>query len=197
MAIKTRLILIGGVAGSGKTFIGREISRVLPNSIYIDKDTISRFFTDELLCLLGSTKNERESSVYLNKIRDLEYNTMMKQAFENLDLGKNVICSAPLLRELADRDWLRRIKLEAELSDAELFKIWVSVDIQTAKERLIERGAERDLGKLNNWSSYIASTKFSPPEGLADFYEIDNSYRAISPLKQQLNNLFDSLLPTA
>ena len=108
-----KLILIGGIPGSGKTYIGKELARRI--GLFVDKDTMSRFFTERMLQLLGSHLDDRESEIYLANVRNLEYETMMKHALENLELGRSVICSAPFIREFGDSQWLDVISLEAEL----------------------------------------------------------------------------------
>ena len=90
-----RLILIGGMPGSGKTHIGKELARRI--GLFVDKDTMSRFFTEEMLQLLGSHVDDRESETYLAHVRSVEYETMIKHALENIEIGHSVICSAPFI----------------------------------------------------------------------------------------------------
>lgn len=182
--MRKKLILIGGMPGSGKTYIGIELARQL--GVFIDKDTISRFFTEKMLTLLGSHVDDRESDVYLSNIRNLEYQTMMKHALENLEVNKNVICSAPFIHEFGDQEWLEDISFEAELIDSEVVKIWIHVDLPTARERIIARGASRDSWKLANWDDYVASLPESvPSEG--DVIVIDNSQTPEVPLFEKID----------
>lgn len=46
--VKTKFIIISGFAGSGKTTIGKELSRVL-GYMYVDKDTLTTRYTDYIL----------------------------------------------------------------------------------------------------------------------------------------------------
>ena len=186
-----KLILIGGVAGSGKTYIGKELSK--STAIFIDKDTISRFFTESLLIALGSNKDDRESEIYSSKVRDLEYGTMMKHAFENIALGHNVICSAPFIAQYQDNDWISDLEFEVEILDAELVKIWIQADENTARERIIARGADRDNGKLSDWDSYVGSIDHNPPTNLSNLIVIDNTPSSSVTLSDQILSLTNRL----
>lgn len=158
--------------------------------MFIDKDTISRFFTEKILTLLGSDANDRESNIYLSNVRNLEYQTMIKHALENLKVGKNVICSAPFISEFNDQDWLDDINLEAELIDSEVVKIWIHVDLPTARERIIARGATRDNWKLANWEDYIEQLPTNMPDkdhASSDIIVIDNSQTPNTPLFERID----------
>jgi len=187
----SKLILIGGVPGSGKTYIGKQISK--DAGVFIDKDTISRFFTEALLEALGACKDDREGQIYLSKVRGLEYDTMRKQAFENLNLGHDVICSAPFIQEFIDQKWINDIEIDLEIEDAELIKIWIQVDERTARERLISRRADRDNGKLSSWDEYVKIVKHAPPEGVKDLIVIDNTPSPTISLGDQINSVITRL----
>jgi len=38
-----------GYAGTGKTYIGKIIAKEIPNSVFIDKDTLTHYFVESLL----------------------------------------------------------------------------------------------------------------------------------------------------
>lgn len=190
--MRNKLILVGGTPGSGKTYIGKEIAK--KTGIFIDKDTVSRYFTETLLEKLGSHKNDRESTIYLENVRDLEYSTMMKLAIENLELGLNVICSAPFIKEYTSEDWLTDLELEAEIVDAELISVWVHADEMTARERLIGRAADRDNHKLSNWDEYIEQVKHVAPSGIDGLIIIDNTNSAQTTLKDQIDKLLKKIM---
>ncbi|WP_252178424.1 AAA family ATPase [Endozoicomonas sp. 4G] len=186
--MQAKLILVGGVPGSGKSYIGKELSK--GRCIFIDKDTISRFYTEKLLELLGSHKDDRESEIYLTNVRSIEYETLLKHAFENVRLGNNVVCSAPFISELNNKDWVNNLELETEIADAKLILVWIYADEKTARERIISRGASRDNGKLADWDSYINSINHTPPE-LDDLVIIDNTSFSEVTLIDQINNVIN------
>lgn len=179
---------------SVKHYIGKELSK--STALFIDKDTISRFFTESLLIALGSNKDDRESEIYSSKVRDLEYDTMMKHAFENIALGHNVICSAPFIAQYQDNDWISDVEFEVEVLDAELVKIWIQADENTARERIIARGADRDNGKLSNWDSYVGSVNHCPPTNVSNLIVIDNTPSSSATLSEQILSVTNTLKGT-
>lgn len=185
-----KLILIGGMPGSGKTYIGKEIAQRI--GFFVDKDSISRFFTEQMLELLGSHADDRESKIYLENVRNIEYRTMMKHALENIEIGRSVICSAPFIREFDDLQWLGDVRLEAELFDAEVITIWIHVDSPTARERIIARGASRDSWKLANWDAYIKTVPQTAPSN-ANTIMIDNSRTPQTPIFEQIEAVIDKI----
>ena len=73
-----------------KNTVGKKIAEQL-RYVYLDKDTIAQPFVEAL----NPIKNDRESTLYLNTIRPLEYQVLLDVAEENLRLGQSVVLSAP------------------------------------------------------------------------------------------------------
>jgi predicted kinase len=190
MSTKHKLILIAGPAGAGKTTIGKHLSTLLQNCIYIDKDTITEPLTNKLLIEHGSSDQDRESQFYKEQIRGIEYLILMNQAFENLYLNKNVVCTAPFRLEFNDKKWIEDVSIKANKTNAELINIWVYADKATIYERMVKRGLTRDLGKINDWENYHPSIKNNPPENIPGIKIINNTTQTNIPIKKQLETLF-------
>jgi adenylate kinase family enzyme len=153
-----KFIIVAGVAGSGKTYIGKEICCKIENSIYIDKDTQTRDIVDSYLVCLGRDATDRESNEYLEKVRPKEYECLIKQGLENVELNKSCVVSAPFMKEVNDNDFFRNLVDDLDFEDATIRLIWVMTDEDSARKRLIDRNARRDDNKINNWSSYVQKT---------------------------------------
>lgn len=151
--MKTTLFIIAGLPGSGKTTIGKEISKIL-KATFIDKDTISNQFTELILKISGFSPNDRESPFYLNEVRDIEYQTMLDIAFENIKCGNSVVCSAPFIKELKSDDWIIEIKRKADMLNTSVSIVWIDADVEKTKDRIISRKSDRDDWKLKNWPEY-------------------------------------------
>ena len=194
--ISRRLILVGGHAGSGKTVIGEVLARNL--GVLIDKDTVSRYFTERLLQELGCDKDDRESPTYISEVRDLEYRTMMHHAEENLSLGNSVVCAAPFVSEFMSPSWVNECEVMASLCGARLERIWVHSDDSSALHRLTARGASRDKWKLSNWTEYLARTPhetpcFSSTRKNGSVTILDNSIDAEVSVAQSILDYLESL----
>lgn len=186
-----KLILIGGMPGSGKTYIGKELARRI--GLFVDKDIVTRVLTEEMLRSLGSHRDDRESDIYLAHVRSAEYDTMIKHALENVAIGYSVICSAPFISEFKDESWIKKTSFDAERLDAEIITIWIHVDFPTARQRIIARGASRDTWKLANWETYI-STLPDKAKLNSDAIVIDNSRFPATPLHEQIEVIGAQLL---
>lgn len=185
------LLLVIGVAGSGKSEVGKKISKEVQYT-YLDKDTISRGFTESLLMNCSPTKdpNDRESDYYLQHIRDLEYAVTLEIAIENLRLGNDVLISAPFLKEAKDVDWLNGLLRKFRLKNKVKLKVvLVESDRVTERKRIIQRDAARDLWKLGNWEVYVESLKDFKVNWETDFYVFDNKESPNKPFSEQIDEV--------
>lgn len=155
-----KLVFMLSPAGSGKTTIGLEVAKMMP-FVYLDKDTVTRQFTEALLSTSGfGVKGDRESAFYTNVIRPIEYRTMLNVAKENLSLGNNVLLSAPFLSEVTQPDYItRQIYNDLSPDAVQVLVVLVSTSLNLQKERLVSRGADRDLWKLSHWEEYVEAVK--------------------------------------
>lgn len=185
--------MIAGAAGSGKTYIGKRLAKKIA-AAYLDKDTISNCSTEKLLVSLGVSPNDRESSLYILDVKDIEYSTLIEVAKENLDVMDRVICSASFIRQILSPEWLYNLASDMKLIDVDLVVVWIKVDVEIAKERILARGRGKDIGKLSNWNRYCAST---PHIKIASEYPIqiiDNRKVIQIALDQQIEQLIKEWL---
>ena len=163
MPTQPTLILIAGGPGAGKTSLGRALATQFKSSVLLDNDVVNGAWVDGMLTRLNDGQIDRESAVYLETLRPLEYSSLLAIALDNLTLSKTVFVVAPLGLELADGEWVRRLKRAVEEVGGRLRAIWVEIDAETAKERMAARNEPRDAQKLANWDRFIASAQFNPP----------------------------------
>jgi len=178
----TRVVVIGGYAGSGKTELGRILARLMGWAL-LDKDTTTRAVVEAALESLGQSPHDRESPTYLETIRPAEYAALVSAMVENVECGVSVVMTAPFIRELSDQAWCDRLRSRVESKNAELEVIWVRCDAESMKTYVKHRGALRDSAKLSNWPAYLAGVdlQFTPK---TRHLIIDNSVGA-RPLLEQ------------
>lgn len=152
------LIFVGGYAGSGKTHIADALSESLISkgvpTVILDKDTVCRPLLEAGLKLLSNNPDDRESDLYLNHLRPLEYECLMNSAFNNAAMGVNAVLSAPFIQEFRDKDWLETLQEQASILEISTAFLWINCEKDVAKARIIKRGAKRDVWKLENWDTY-------------------------------------------
>lgn len=186
----TLVIVIGGYAGSGKTELGRILSR-MTNWPLLDKDSVTRPVTEVALMLAGQPPTDRESEIYLNHVRPAEYETLTLVMLDNITCGNNAIITAPFVKEFSDPAWFRR--LEAACSDlsAKCVIVWVATDTESMRRYLRHRDAGRDVWKLAHWDDYLTGidTGLRPA---VEHHVISNS-AGDAPLREQAAHLLRSL----
>ena len=172
---KTTFVIITGCAGAGKTSLGEAIARI-NNWTYIDKDTVTRDFTDFILVEKGQSRSDRESNVYCNLIRPIEYKLAFKVCQENLRLGNSVILSIPFIAQI--RDYSKWVDMIEEYGlDLDMIKIkfiWIRHDEGGEYTRVKKRAAERDGYKLEHWEEYILGLEGISPDEKYKAYIFDN-----------------------
>lgn len=192
--VAPRALLIGGYAGSGKTELGRILTR-LTGWMVIDKDTITRPVVEVALEALGAESSDRESETYLSRVRPREYEALMSTAHENTSCGAGAVVTAPFLREFADSSWLARERAQFTDDGLPMTLVWVACDADTMLTYVRRRGAARDAHKLATWGEYIdgIDLDFRPA---MDHHVIDNSATS-EPLKTQAERLLATLAEAA
>lgn len=153
-----RLIFFCGHAGTGKTTLAKRAlpllhERSAQSFCLLDKDTLYGDYSSAVMGVISGDRNDRDSPLYLQHLRNPEYNGLLDTARENLDLGVNCIVVGPLSREikahhLRDRAWL------GVGPEVDVRIVWVYLDEAEARRRITERGNPNDAWKLANWEHY-------------------------------------------
>ncbi|MDQ0788448.1 AAA family ATPase [Streptomyces sp. B3I8] len=185
------LALVGGYAGSGKSEAGKLLAAATGWAM-LDKDTLSRPLTERLLQAMGGDPDDRHSPAYLEHVRPLEYECLMKAAWENLECGISVVLVAPFLAEAADTQWTGRVARRCRRLGARFEALWVDSDVESMRERLISRNASRDTWKLAHWSAYANGMDLDL-RPVVSHHVIDNRITASRPLAEQCESVAQTL----
>jgi|GEM_PF-129345 len=134
-----RVILIAGVAGSGKTTLGRLVAHALRLPI-LDLDELTNPLLDGLGDLIPGP--HWVNSPYAATIRTARYTALLRVASDNVLLGQGAVLVAPFSAELTGgSEWHA---LEEALAPAVIFVVHVDGDAALLERRRAERGAARD-----------------------------------------------------
>jgi len=181
---KTTLVLMAGFGGSGKSESGK-LWAASTGWALLDKDTLTRPFVERLLEVLGGDPDDRDTQFYVENVRPLEYECLMKAIWENLECGNSVVAVAPFIYEVVDARWMSRVSHRCDSMGVRLETFWVESDEGTMHDRLTTRSASRDTWKLANWSTYTNRADFTVKPAL-EYQLIDNRHSAVLPLAEQV-----------
>ncbi|SBW18291.1 P-loop ATPase [Candidatus Protofrankia californiensis] len=181
------LLLVAGFAGSGKTEFARFVSEITGWTL-LDKDTVSRPLTESLLLSLDADPNDRQTAIYRDKVRPLEYRCLFDAVFDNLQLGISTVVTAPFLQEVASEPWLQRLKSRCVKRGAEIAVVWMRCDVDSMRDYLETRDAARDSWKLSYWDDYVASINLDQ-RPVCTHFVVDNGRHAKTNLAEQARQL--------
>lgn len=172
----THLVFFCGHSGTGKTTIAKRLIGPLMRETgeafcLLDKDTLYGRYSAAAMRALTGDPNDRDSPLYLQHLRDPEYQGLLDTARENLELGVSAVVVGPLSREVRDRRLFDR-KWLGIANDIAIRIVWVSTSEETAHARIIARRNPNDAYKLAHWDEY-RQRRFMPKgtarEGLLMF----------------------------
>jgi predicted kinase len=181
------VLFIGGYAGSGKTELGRMITRQTGWAI-LDKDTTTRPVVEAALERLGTSAHDRESDTYMSIIRPAEYQALLATVVENVQCGASVVATAPFVREFQDGAWCDLVATTMNALEADLQTIWVRCDAESMHSYLQRRRASRDKAKLADWDNYVQGVDLQYRPALPH-HIVDNSTGTPQSLQDQAVDL--------
>lgn len=187
--MKPNVIFLIGTAGSGKSTIGKLIASEC-NFCYLDKDIVCNKFTGILLESNGYSPHERDGcTFYSDVVMELEYQTLLDIANDNLKLNRSVVLDAPFLGYFSNRNYIHELKEKYDWQIVKPLVLQVTVDFSILKERMQTRALERDAWKFNNWDAFIQGIQEKQClwEGI-DILQFDNSFATVD-----LDKLYQTL----
>ena len=179
LATQPTLVLIAGGPGSGKSSLGRALAGHFETGVLLDKDVMNAEWVDGVLAQVNNGRVDRDGKFYWQTLRPLEYRALMATALDNLALGKTVFAVAPFGPELKAVDWGRRLKRSVEGLGGRLRAIWIEVESETARLRMIARNEPRDARRLAHWKEFVAGAQFVSPR--QDLYVLRNTSNETLP----------------
>ena len=150
--------IVSGPAGAGKSSHARQLAAKL-GACLIDSDTATERLVRAGLSLAGLDPDDRDSPAYKRAYRDAVYEAMFDLAVANLPQIP-VVLAGPFTREGGEEDWPARLERRLGVKPV-LHFVWCP--LETRRERMMDRGEERDLPKLRDWESYAASCREERP----------------------------------
>ncbi|MFQ5989319.1 MAG: AAA family ATPase [Candidatus Methylomirabilales bacterium] len=138
-----RLILVMGVAGSGKSELAKAILEQV-YAVFLDNNFLADAFSPE----------SRTDEGYL-AVRESLYTALYRITEENLRIGNSVLLDAPHIRQVQDPWWCRWILEFTKDAGAWMRAIRCYCREDLLWERLEARREKRDQWKLENWQTFL------------------------------------------
>jgi predicted kinase len=155
-------LFILGHAGTGKSFLTSHFVKQQQTQgrawCVLDKDVVSESWSGPMLEALGQNPNDRDSPLFKEKVRDLEYLSALRIARDQLELGLSVIFPGPWSRELASSALFSTQALGLP-DQTQLRHVWLELSLTVRKERILNRADPRDQWKLDHWDAYTSALK--------------------------------------
>jgi predicted kinase len=145
------LILIMGVAGSGKTTLAREILKHI-SAVYLDNNHIVDAFFP----------HTRTGQAY-EKMRPHFYKALYRITEENLKLGMTVLLDVPHIKEVQTSEWRNFIKGLLKETKTKSVVIRCLCSEKTLRGRIQSRGEPRDRWKLDHWGEFLGKQPIDAP----------------------------------
>jgi predicted kinase len=129
----------------------------------LDKDTVYGAFSAKVMGLITGDSHDRDSPAFLENLRQPEYDGLLEIARDNLSIGVNVVVCAPFSKEVKSRKLFDAQALGMP-ANTRIHVVWITIDEELAKQRIISRGDMRDKYKLAHWDDY-RKRRFEPIAG--------------------------------
>ncbi|NKE65542.1 ATP-binding protein [Ramlibacter sp. RBP-2] len=161
------VLFITGPAACGKSTLAREwvrhrLQRGDPWTL-IDKDLVGGQHGPRILELMGADPNDRDSPLFKQEVRDLDYRATLQLADEQLRLGGSVALPGPWTRELVAG--LLEQPEQLGLPAVPSVVVWMSLSDAERRRRVEQRGNPLDRWKLKHWAAYAKGSRDgAPPE---------------------------------
>ena len=164
--------MVAGAPGAGKSTVADALrERLSPPAAVLDKDTLFAGFVDEVRRAHGRSVGEREGPWYDAHVKVHEYAGMTAAAAQIRSCGCPVVLVAPFTTRIRDpRSWASWVP---ELGGEPVRLVWVGLEPDALRARLLARGSPLDAGKLADWDAFVTRMRPDTPPPV-DHVAIDN-----------------------
>ena len=135
--------VVAGRARSGKTTIGRALAQHIGATL-LDQDVLTNPLMSQIARIAGVAEHDLDHpALTAGPIRRARYQCLVDAAVDNISIGRPAVLVAPFTQEIRDRKkWSETF---ADLGDAPMTLVWVTVPPEVAERRRRARGLPRDV----------------------------------------------------
>ncbi|MFE3028456.1 AAA family ATPase [Nocardia tengchongensis] len=154
------MTVVCGFPASGKSTAARYLADIT-DAVIIDKDTFAPDLEESVMAELTGNPFDRDSATYMRVVNPHIYSAFIHQAFA-VASRVPVIVDAPFIGHVQAAAG-RRLSLSdhicsrVSMTPPPIRTVWISSHPNQIRERMSDRAAERDAGKLADWQTYRAN----------------------------------------
>lgn len=177
LAVKKLYIIIAGAIAAGKTTLALNLARAIPNCFYLDKDDLGPM-AEKIFEVGKETPYDRQSQFFRDHVRDVEYVVTEIMALRGLLFNDCVIVNTPYTGEIREELFeggqsktLCQLREQVQARGGELMVIYIDIDRETAKYRLLKRKAEDPAAAVrtpkvyNDIDAFLDKQNLNLPQG--------------------------------
>jgi predicted kinase len=161
-AVAPPIVLLTGWPAAGKSTVGRELARRLGAAL-VDQDTATAPLVAVVADLVGVQNLDDDRLA--GPTRGARYETVTAIAEDNLRIGTPVVLVAPFTAERRDLAAWQALERRLRAAGGSPLMVWLRLRPATVVQRLLARGAARDLAKLADPEAFTAALDTTPPAG--------------------------------
>ena len=150
--------IVFGPPAAGKSVYARQLAGQF-SAVLLDSNEVTERLIRAGLQLAGLDPDDRDSPAYKATFREAVYETLFDLARSHAD-RMPVVIAGPFTREGGDSIWPERLRQRLGVIP-EFHFVWCHPDER--KRRILARGTTRDLPKLADWNTYIATCREEAP----------------------------------
>ena len=152
------VFFVSGQAASGKSEFTKVLAAARGLTVIDFDDTLQEIINKHQAML-----SELVMEKFLAHVGPERYADLIERALVQFTSGKSIVIEAPFSKQIANQGlWEAMVQPFTTLGVKPVL-FWVSVSPEVRKERLINRGAERDREKLSSIDAYLSQNPTVAP----------------------------------
>lgn len=152
--------MITGPPATGKSSLGAALAEEL-NAALIDQDVATGALTDVIAALVGV--DDLDDLQLATLTRTARYETVIRLAEANLQIGVAVVLVAPFSRERRDLPAWQHLERRLKEAGGRPTLVWLHLEPQQIRHRMQARSADRDAEKIRGGPEWFLTIDLGPP----------------------------------
>jgi predicted kinase len=152
--------VVTGAPATGKSTLGAALAEELSAAL-IDQDVATGALTDVIAALVGV--DDLDDLQLATLTRTARYETVIRLAEANLEVGVAVVLVAPFSRERRDLPAWQHLERRLKEAGGLPTLVWLHLEPEQIRHRMHARSADRDAEKIRGKRDWLLTIDRDPP----------------------------------